>query len=492
MTNEAKVLTVKEAIDYAIDNGIEQAEKQLEFWNKYNRLMKDNAKSLERSLLQLHETVEFDGYGKRGKVYLGKKYSEIQERIEGRKNNGHRTSGTENYFEEMLHKKLTMIGNGDYTLGGWINKIGLPQYKINPYGQQFMDMQNKIRASYKLYESSDAPFFNSYTVVFEFMADYNQKVKNLLANSLKRLERKGKIKFEEKTKALTKSDSVKEIEADEYKAFRDFQTKLIKESGLTFKQYHKKIYEADAYKRLDSGGKIKAKGGSNKINKAVKLVEEIEEALLEEFGYKFVFKSYFVEDIQEILDGEWTDLEREGVFPFGNVCDTHYLESTKIYKFERNKEYYAESTYFFRRFFFLSTAILLEDHATVNQLMTTFEEDLKEYIRDFDVNYYLIEVEQAEVFGEQQFIEYSDQLRADFYKKRNDSNVEAEKVATRELAKYEVELDIEQAVEIEAVYDAPQDVQSDYRNFAWEGIGYHSNAIQGVDEDIELINMLFG
>lgn len=78
MTNEVKVLTVKEAIDYAIDNGIEQAKKQLNYWNKYGRLVKNNAKSLERSLLQLHETVEITGGGKRGKVYLGEKHSEIK------------------------------------------------------------------------------------------------------------------------------------------------------------------------------------------------------------------------------------------------------------------------------------------------------------------------------------------------------------------------------------------------------------------------------
>lgn len=73
-------MTVFEAINYAIENGIEQAQKQLEYWKKYQRLAKNNAKSLETSLLQLHETVEFNGYGKRGKVILGVKHSKVQKR----------------------------------------------------------------------------------------------------------------------------------------------------------------------------------------------------------------------------------------------------------------------------------------------------------------------------------------------------------------------------------------------------------------------------
>lgn len=92
MTNEMKVLTVKEAIEYAIDNGIKQAEKQLISFEKNGRIRGNQIISLERSLLQLHETVEITGGGKRGKVYLGRKHNEIQERIDGNKNNGGKPS----------------------------------------------------------------------------------------------------------------------------------------------------------------------------------------------------------------------------------------------------------------------------------------------------------------------------------------------------------------------------------------------------------------
>lgn len=426
-------MTVKEAIDYAIDNGIEQAEKQLNYWNKYGRLVKNNAKSLERSLLQLHETVEFDGYGKRGKVYLGKKHSEIQERDDNR---GHQTTPEEEEFERVLHRKLIKMDffkeleGKEHSISRWIDILQIRTYHIDPYGQKFSNMRSAIESYYKLKHSADAPFFNSYVIVLEHMIDYNQKMKNILINTLKRLDKKGYLDYTTKSYGYNNTKNL--IENETYAKFKKRQSELIKNHGYSFQSYYRKLAQYTAFQKtlmldIDSVTVAKEMKVEEEFEKFVKDKEEIESTLVEEYGYSYVYQTHAISNIKGYSIKDMTEEELAGIFGINGAAERYYMATTKTYRYERNKKNYAESTYFHRRFFLLSSAFFLKDYEIMEELGSTFEEDLKEYIRDFDVNYYLAEVEQVEAFGEEQFIKYSDQLRANFWEKRNQQKQDYEK-----------------------------------------------------------------
>lgn len=87
--DDTLVLSVLEAIHYAIDNGIPRAVNQLNFWNRYGRLMKSNADSLITSLQQLYEEVEITGRGNSGLIYLKGKKQNLDKRIDNRIHNKH-------------------------------------------------------------------------------------------------------------------------------------------------------------------------------------------------------------------------------------------------------------------------------------------------------------------------------------------------------------------------------------------------------------------
>lgn len=384
MTTE---MTVFEAINYAIENGIEQAQKQLEYWKKYQRLAKNNAKSLERSLLQLHETVEFNGYGKRGKVILGVKLDVIKEREDnrGRKVTAAQIEFMQNAMGIIIDNDLI---NKPYTLTTWADKFGVPLYSTSQYSKELQKLVRELENTFELKHTDDVitqeeftnpyprfQWFRTIDIAKDFVARYNGRAKNITQSAFKIAQEKGIIETMAVYSAV-KDENYKEISEQDYKKFKAFEKKIITEYDYSILEYYERANEWTRYI------KDKPKLITDQWKVFEKEYNEINDKLISRFDIERAFESIKIVKVSdEIMNYQGLgDVSTGGFILKQNMKQDmykRYFESASA----TAKNLYLQSD-FKKRFAYLIATVLLDDIDTKH--MDSFHDDLKGFVREFE------------------------------------------------------------------------------------------------------------
>lgn len=403
-----KQLTMKETLEMLIEEGIGKHEKQLERVKKVGRLnAKKQVEAVERSLEQLYKDFTIEkGTGKSAVVYLGNKRDTIVERVDGRENNTYALSEDEKNIMETIYKEIHFLDHrqmkADYTIGYWVQVFGFPFYSAGDYKDSIDKMANKISSVYTLDDSVD--FFNSKLVAREFLYNFNERAKNIVQKSFERLDKKGLITYTQRHRGMTNDDMPTSIKEEDYKAFKKEQSDLIKQSGYTHIQYMQMLSVLQNYS--DSVA-------SNTLKQFQKVHEKIEQQLVQKYGVKFVFMTHSVElEVEDdyVTDTAAPEYKQRLMYDF-------YLERTKKYRYKNYKQNYAQSSYFYRAFFYLTASILLD--RTDRELMERFESDLKAYVLRYDMAHGLnVRHKENIPFTDEDRIKLSNKDRVDFWKSR--------------------------------------------------------------------------
>lgn len=233
-------MTVKEAIEYCIANGIESAKSQLDSYEKAkpNRLStKNQIEALEKSLKCFYENVEITGGGKRGKVLLSGLKEEATEREDNRKGkSGIQPTEYDLLMDEFIFNHLSRIDIEEtppLPYKSWANKIGY--FNLVEFQQQRVKLRPILNELHKKTIKFDKRTATS--ILNDFSETVQRRNNDVIKNAFRRLERAGRITTVDKYFAYTLSGKYKEIsnfKADKIKMEED---EILEKYGLSRKSY---------------------------------------------------------------------------------------------------------------------------------------------------------------------------------------------------------------------------------------------------------------
>lgn len=443
--NMTKQLTMEETLELLVTEGIGKHEKQLERVKKVGKLAnKKQVEAVERSLEQLYENFTIEkGTGKSAVVHLGKKREQIAERVDGRENNGGYNLGeTGNMLVDIVYQNLKSVveeeGN-EFTKRVWAELLGFPSYDDSAYGKDHKKFVSMIDSAYNVV---GADFYKPNDLVREFIYDYNSKSQTFVLQAFTRLEKQGKIEYIVKYKGV-KNNSHKDIEEKVYNGFKSMNNELIKQSGYTRPQYNNFYKRMLDFQRLSEEQQAKVENREKKaLAIFIETYEEMQEKLVEEFDVEYVYEMHKVE-----LDGEYevNDPMHESVLK--TYFDDEFLIRTKSNRYDNYKEHFAESSYFWRAFYYLSASILLD--RTDKEVMERFEDDLKAYVMRYDLEYGLQKRHEFMFLSKEERIQLIKEERRELFKKRELKRWAKQREIQRSVERYYDELNQKELEEIQ-------------------------------------------
>lgn len=344
----------------------------------YNRLLEE-AKCYSDEIL-------VNGKGKERK-YILKGFREIPtNRITGNSNNKYKLSDAEILLKEIIYCKLIekekFIEKYEtgLSLTGWANFFEIPDniFKLVEDDTFNTDVETKmIELMKELFkEGKSNEYFKPLEIVQEFQEAINRTRKDVVQNAFMRLERESLIKME-KCKVKVVSNNTKgrnnyvAITEREYKEIEEVKEDILRFHGISKNEFLKNV---------------------NKIKKSKK-IKEVQEAikstLTAKFNAEYAFESIKITEIINTEPGKSVN--------FKNIESYFYNHLVNLTVKRQNNKKYRESTFFWKRFYLLSTFTFLEklkrsieiDVILLEEQKENYEENFYQYLFDFDTGYYI-------------------------------------------------------------------------------------------------------
>lgn len=307
-------------------------------------------------------------------------------RITGNSTNKYKLSDAEIAMREIIHsliieryKEIEKYDTG-LSVNGLVSFFGIPKISESMEGEESNKNSNRnkmIELMKDLFQEREAnEYFKPNEIVDCFKDAFNNTGKGIVKASLSRLHKDKRIKIVEyKVKAVPRFGSNKydyvAISENEFIAMKELKDNILKIRGINKNEYMKFV------------DKIEKPSYIEEANLAIK------NELLNKFGAEFAFKSIKVTEIIDTLPTVNTMFSNLS----GYFCD-HFVNLTVK---RHNHQNYRECTFFWRRFYLMSTFTLLEslgktkeiDVSLLQEQKDNYKDNFYKYLFDFDTKYYL-------------------------------------------------------------------------------------------------------
>ena len=409
--NERKAAMIKEYTEYeaihlAMREGLTDGSELLtKTYERLGYLRNDCIlDAFIEKLKQGYETVELklnpkSNKGKGDRPYAGKKRIYIigdkrdtfTEREDKRKyNKGKPLSNETQLLYDISQQKLFHLSSidEDYTIGHWAHLLQFGKYVTTKSSEGFKRLVSVIRATYSLYYDTD--FFSAERVVYEFARHYNKSVNNFIRAMFKRLDSESKLTHTVFYKGRTSSNKEIEISKEIHDNFLDDRRNIMEDHGYHYRLYSRLAVEWENFKAMNDSSKKKFSVTKlESLQQFGELYEIVHKRLLQRYGVHYVYTTHRIENVQpiEIINETTVSLQKM-------YYDKEYLARRKRYNLEENADSFRNSTFFYRRFFYLTASILL--NLPDNEQLSSFEEDLREYVGRFDREFKYKNIEEFE------------------------------------------------------------------------------------------------
>jgi len=357
------VLSVREGIQFCIDNGIEAAQSQLESFDKNKKLATNQKETLRKNLECLADEVIVTGGGNKGKVILTGLKDSPSKRITGNVTNGNKATDLDLIMDEGIMRGLVLrIRDGDsasYTVNNWADNLFLFRLGSNDWsklGETFVE-------NYKDYMDEEK-MVNMLKTVKE-----NSQTRRIdvIRRSFKKLEFEGRIFTTEEYMEEEYIDPEEHSE-EEYKKLYDNR----------YKEISKKAFEEmEAYEKakVDSLGVEWSKFAQAKARKPFapkegkRILKEVAKYMREEFQIERYFKKIKVQILDDDHNEEIDNKQLNEAFV------KRFLELT--YSRPINNDDYTNGKSYSKQLYVANVLLLLKQTGYGNLIESELEAEIK-------------------------------------------------------------------------------------------------------------------
>ena len=420
-----KEYTEYEAIHLAMREGLtDGSELQTKTYERLGYLRNDCIlDAFIEKLKQGYETVELklnpkSNKGKGDRPFAGKKRvyiiggkrDTIIEREDRRKYNQGKPLSLETQvlYKIGQHKLYDLQSTTkNYTVDYWSMLLGFEKFNLDHSSKSFNYLVRKIRAAYFLHEDTD--FFKANKVIHEFVVHYNKNVDTFIRSMFNRLNKDGKLVHRELYKGFIKdTNTAIDITKEVHNEFLDTRRTMMESSGYSHRMYGLYVHKWEKYQSMTEEEQDNIPNyEKEKILRFGEEYEAVNYHLKQMYEVDYVYTTHEIGDVAPLDPDELTEVS---ITMQQNYFNDEYIARRKRYNFLENHDNFINSTFFYRRFFYLTASILLDK--TDNEQLMSFEKDLREFVEHFDVNYKFNQ--------EQHYVWYADG-KAAFSRKQRES-----------------------------------------------------------------------
>jgi hypothetical protein len=288
--DESIILTKAEAVKL-YGNSIQI--KHFQAWGKFTNKNIENA--FLKTLDQLFDSVEIIKHGRGYGYKLGKKREEIQERKDGRKDNGKKLAYQYQLHSLLIDYILRNCNNKYYTtltLSKLLVEIGL----ITPQVAYSQFNKGKIAFHLQELQKLHADFtYKDFVLVKHFMRVDIRRLKQNLGSILNKLAKKQIIKYKKKPMGCDLEDNHRLLTNEEKKQIKQIENNLLSKFGLKKKDLFFENNETEKY------------------------FEELEQLLKYQLALKFAYEAHCIklENSEDITKQRLNELIEAGELEYG-------------------------------------------------------------------------------------------------------------------------------------------------------------------------------
>lgn len=321
--------------------------------------------------------------GKKRRYIVGEMRENIAQREDNRKYNSFKSPPERTAIINKIHEKLHKYYSnekGEQRLSTIVKTLGFQ--RANQSLQKNKEFIKRLRQAYNLNEKF--PFYKEHEIVKEVTSNYNSSITDIVEQALEQLSKDNKLVYSIHYYGVNSNGEAVPItrnkNAEYYQSLKDsfshyfslYKTDI--GEHITFSQF---LYQ---YRQMKT--QVKNDQVDNEIMSKeyylFQMYHKIYKKVLEETGLTDAYRKFKISSVENVVTVENEDINE--------LFKRHYLRKTRIYRYENYPEHFRESTFFWRRFFYLSATIFLERED--KEHLSRFEEDLERYAYDYYNKFY--------------------------------------------------------------------------------------------------------
>lgn len=315
----------EQVINITMEHGYDGSEFDTKAWKQRGSLKPDRSlNALISKLETIYNHVEMQGKGKKRQYILRGKKETVSDRTFNYK--GSIPTKEDKLMQEYIFNNLKKFNGISNSYNGWAKTLRFPEVNINKFDEYeglIKDIHYSIGVPYRAAE-----------VVSRFIQAITIRNKDVIEKSFQRLHKENRINVIEVYNTYTDDNKYEEI--DDY-LYEDIHTHLktyLESKGYTFYMYSQSltsIYKTDRDKQM---------------------IKEVEKYLIDYFGIKYFFKSYKI----LIVDPDYKkEVNRQ------DFEQAYFQRLIKLSEERQLKDNYKDTSYLWRKFYFLHTLMLMKE-----------------------------------------------------------------------------------------------------------------------------------
>lgn len=321
--------------------------------------------------------------GKKRRYIVGEMRESIAQREDNRKYNSYKSPPERTAIINKIHEKLYKHYSSEkeeQRLSTIVKTLGFQ--RVNQSLQKNGDFIKRLRQAYNLNEKF--PFYKEHEIVKEVTSNYNSSIVDITEQALEQLSKDNKLEYSIHYYGVNSDGESISITRDKN---AEYYQSLKDSFSHYFSLYKKDIGEHITFSQfLYQYRQMRIQVNNEQIDGEImtkeyylfQMYHKIYKRVIEETGLVDAYKKFKFNSVENVGTIENEDINE--------LFKRHYLRKTRIYRYENYPEHFRKSTFFWRRFFYLSVTIFLERED--KEHLNRFEEDLEHYAYDYYNKFY--------------------------------------------------------------------------------------------------------